>query len=39
MQIDKNSSDRVFRQCSEEEPQITNIYFETMIRSSDKTLT
>lgn len=39
MQIDNNSSDRVFRQSSEEETQITNMYFETMIRFSHKTLT
>ena len=39
MPIDNNSSDSVFWHYSEEKPQVTNIYFKTMIRFSHKRLT
>ena len=39
MPVDNNSSDSVFWHYPEEEPQITNIYFKTMIRFSHKRLT
>ena len=39
MPIDNNSSDSVFWHYPEEKPQVTNIYFKTMIRFSHKRLT